>query len=298
MNNLPFFDPAAWDLMFSTLPWLWPALAAFLGAILASFGGVIVDRIPRRRGWIPDGDGYFPPDPSVNIISPSRCICGVRLSPLSLVPVAGWLVSGGRCRSCKSAVPRIYPVIEAVSATASAAIAIHFGPCEAGIWTLCAWWTFVVIVWLDWKVLVIPDFLTVPLVLAGLLGSPFEPDVLSRVEAMSLLMTATWMIYTLMGFVLGSEVAEGDVILLGAGGAWLGIQSGLVLLCIAPLIFTAMALITRAAGLKFGPQTGNQQNDAVVPFGPAICLTFIALLWWSEAVPNIILRLQALLPAS
>lgn len=48
---------------------------------------------------------------------PSTCPnCGRRLNWLDKFPLAGWLLRGGRCASCRVAIPLAYPVTEAAAA--------------------------------------------------------------------------------------------------------------------------------------------------------------------------------------
>lgn len=71
---------------------------ALLGAVLASFIGVLADRIHTG-------------EPIVS--GRSRCnSCGRQLSFLDLVPMLSWLLSLGRCRTCKARVPAIYALSE------------------------------------------------------------------------------------------------------------------------------------------------------------------------------------------
>lgn len=57
-----------------------------LGAIMASFAGVIAERLNTGHSWV---RGH------------SRCdACGRGLSGLDLVPIISWAVAGGRCRRC------------------------------------------------------------------------------------------------------------------------------------------------------------------------------------------------------
>lgn len=71
-----------------------------LGAVLASFIGVLAERIYT-------GEALF--------TGRSRCnSCNRQLTVLDLVPVFSWLVSRGRCRTCKARVPVLYAVSEAL----------------------------------------------------------------------------------------------------------------------------------------------------------------------------------------
>lgn len=75
---------------------------AIVGAILASFVGVIVERVNTGASWANDR---------------SRCdSCSHVLTWQDLLPVFSWMLSLGRCRHCGSRVPVRHALIEATTA--------------------------------------------------------------------------------------------------------------------------------------------------------------------------------------
>ncbi|HYF10656.1 MAG TPA: prepilin peptidase [Candidatus Paceibacterota bacterium] len=74
------------------------AIGLFLfGLIIGSFLNVLIIRYRTGR----------------SLSGRSGCLsCGVRLSPLELVPVVSWLFLRGRCRSCRSPISPQYPLVE------------------------------------------------------------------------------------------------------------------------------------------------------------------------------------------
>lgn len=84
-------------------------LAFACGATFGSFINVVVHRVPR---------GESP------IRGRSRCpACGRAIRPYDNVPVLGWLMLGGRCRDCGTAISSRYPLVEAVGGGVVAAVA-------------------------------------------------------------------------------------------------------------------------------------------------------------------------------
>jgi leader peptidase (prepilin peptidase) / N-methyltransferase len=84
-------------------------LAAVFGLAIGSFLNVVVYRVPR---------GLSLSSP------PSACpSCGHPIRWRDNVPVLSWLLLGGRCRDCRSTVSVRYPLIEAATAIAFAAVA-------------------------------------------------------------------------------------------------------------------------------------------------------------------------------
>ncbi len=77
---------------------------AVLGAVLASFVGVIVERINTGATWANDR---------------SRCdACARTLTIRDLLPVLSWLVARGMCRTCGARIPVRHAIVEAVTALA------------------------------------------------------------------------------------------------------------------------------------------------------------------------------------
>jgi prepilin signal peptidase PulO-like enzyme (type II secretory pathway) len=69
--------------------------------VLGSFINLAVDRIPRRE----------------SVIRPrSHCrSCGRVLNALDLLPVAGYLVRGGRCATCRARIGVSSPLVESAA---------------------------------------------------------------------------------------------------------------------------------------------------------------------------------------
>jgi leader peptidase (prepilin peptidase) / N-methyltransferase len=75
-----------------------------VGAVLASFVGVIVERINTGASWGNDR---------------SRCdACSVTLTGRDLIPVVSWVLSLGSCRSCGSRIPARHAFVESLTALA------------------------------------------------------------------------------------------------------------------------------------------------------------------------------------
>ena len=86
---------------------------AVMGLLIGSFLTVVVDRVPR-------GASVVQP--------PSACgACGHRLGPLDLVPIASWVVLGGKCRYCKAKIGIEPIVVEVANAALFVAMGFRFG---------------------------------------------------------------------------------------------------------------------------------------------------------------------------
>jgi leader peptidase (prepilin peptidase)/N-methyltransferase len=76
------------------------AWVAFLGASVASFLCVVVERVPRGE----------------SVSGRSHCVCGRQLTAVENIPVVSWLVLRGRSRCCHTQIPAFYVLTEAAFA--------------------------------------------------------------------------------------------------------------------------------------------------------------------------------------
>ncbi|MGH7114774.1 MAG: prepilin peptidase [Stellaceae bacterium] len=231
------------------------------GAVLASpfvgsFLGVLIRRLPERRSVI---------------WARSQCEgCHAVLRPRDLVPLISWLAARGHCRFCRRPLGCFYPAIElAAVAVAGVAVALDGG---AAAWLDCllGWW-LLALAWIDVRHWLLPDALTLPLILVGLAAAiAFDPRaLLDRALGAVAGYLALRGIAMLYRVVRGRDgLGEGDAKLLAAAGAWVGASGLPQVVLIAALAGLFAAACLRLAGLRLGLRSA-------VPFGP-----FLALATW------------------
>ena len=248
--------------------WLLTLLAA---PVAGSLAGVLIRRLPEGRPVA---------------VARSACeACGHVLTARELVPVLSFLVQHGRCRACAAAIPRFHLWVElAAVAVAGSAVAASVvapgweaGPADAALWATCALgWTLMTLAWIDARHFLLPDVLTLPLLLGGLAACrALEPWALQ-----DHLLGAVLGYCGLRGVALayralrGREgIGAGDAKLLAACGAWLGWAALPDLLLLAGLAGLAAAGGMRLRGVAVGRATA-------VPFGPALAAACWALRLW------------------
>ena len=91
--------------------WYWAATGGMLAAVLASFAGVVYERVPEGR----------------SIGGRSACACGRQLRAYENIPVVGWVAVGGKTRCCGARMPAWYALTEAGWALAAAAAGAGLG---------------------------------------------------------------------------------------------------------------------------------------------------------------------------
>ena len=232
----------------------WSVLLA--APFIGSFLGVVVRRLPEGLpiAW-----------------ARSRCEhCGAALTAHDLVPLYSWLAAKGRCRFCGHALGWFYPAIE-LSALAIALVAIAVDGGER-TWLDClfGWW-LLVLGWIDVRRWLLPDALTLPLVIAGLVASAaFDPEQLTdralgaAVGYLSLRVIA-WLYRLLRGH---EGLGHGDAKLLAASGAWVGASALPQVILGAAVSALIAAACLRLAGVRLGARSA-------LPFGP-----FLAFATW------------------
>jgi leader peptidase (prepilin peptidase)/N-methyltransferase len=145
----------------------------------------------------------------------------------------------------------------------------------ARIWADCILgWTLLALGWIDWRWMQLPDALTLPLLLGGLLAtlllqpSDIAGHSVGAVVGYLGLRCVAWCYLLLRG---REGIGEGDAKLLGAAGAWLGLTPLPLVVLVAALLGLVTAGLFALAGRKL-------QATTALPFGPCLALA-LWLVW-------------------
>jgi leader peptidase (prepilin peptidase)/N-methyltransferase len=229
------------------------AVAAFLvGACVGSFLNVVIHRLPREE----------------SIVSPrSRCPgCGRAIRAWENIPIASFIVLGGKCAGCGGAISWRYPAVELLTATGFAAILLLGGQGIPLLRDLLFFSLLVPIAFIDIDHRIIPDELSLGGLAAGLLLSFLPGGEWKRSVAGALLgggiLYATAFLYEK---VRGAEgMGGGDIKLLAMIGAFVGWRGALA------TIFAGAFL--GAAGGILAMRKGGEGLKTAIPFGPYLCV--------------------------
>lgn len=249
----------------STMDWISPAVGAVLGLVFGSFLNVVIHRGPAMWGLADAGE-----PPRGNLLVP-RSYCPSCRKPIPFwrnIPLLSFIILRGRCADCSAAIPLRYLLVELLGAAAGAYAVAFFG------WTLSAAFAAVFLAALitlaaiDWETGYLPDALTMPLILAGIIaniGDRFAPLTSAAIGAAAGYLVF-WAVAALFQRVRGREgLGLGDAKLLAALGAW----SGWMLL--APTVFLGSVLAL--AGVAAAHIRGAQIDaHTPLPFGPALAI--------------------------
>jgi leader peptidase (prepilin peptidase) / N-methyltransferase len=228
-----------------------------LAPVIGSFLGVIIRRLPDSHAFT---------------WSRSQCeACHAVLKPRDLLPVISWIALRGRCRRCDHFIGWFYPGVEiAALVIVVVALAVDMMP---RVWLDCllGWW-LLTLGWIDVRRGVLPDILTLPLIIAGLLTAVlFDPEgLLNRLLGAALGYLALRTIAMGYRVLRGWEgLGSGDAKLLAASGAWVG------MLALPQLILVAATTALLAAAVLHLSGTRLHARSAL-PFGP-----FLGVATWT-----------------
>jgi leader peptidase (prepilin peptidase)/N-methyltransferase len=229
-----------------------PFLVAF-GLIVGSFLNVCIGRLPAGESVAFPG---------------SRCpYCRTPIRWYDNLPVISYLFLGGRCRQCKARISLRYPLIEATTCLAFVLQGLAVGEDVLALSARLVFTAALIVMFgTDLETQRLPDAVTIPTIVAGLIFSVWlPPGVTSSVAGAAL--GAGVLLFVRWAWKAGTGtdgMGLGDVKMLAAIGAFLGWQHVWLVLFLASLSGAMLGIVL--AG------TGRQRMKSRLPFG-----TFLAV---------------------
>jgi len=222
-----------------------------VGLIVGSFINVIIYRLPKSVM----GE-------SISLSSPNRSFCPECkhiLGVLELIPLLSYLLQRGKCKHCNQHISIQYPVIELTCGILMSLAFIKFGLNLELIFILIFIFSLVALFWIDAKYQLLPDAITLPLIVIGLVfnypsGFVEFVDALIGATIGYLILWGIFWAYKLIRKVDG--MGYGDFKLVAALGAWFGWQSLPVLLLGAStlgIVYFLVLIRDRGQAFAFGP---------------------------------------------
>ena len=227
-------------------------LLGVAGLLIGSFLNVCIYRLPRGE----------------SVVWPaSHCgACGRNLAWYENVPLLSWLTLRGRCRTCGESISVMYPAVEAVTGAVFLLAPVAFGWTPLLIVRLFFACAMIVLFAIDLRHRILPNVITLPGVVVGLICSVFvAPGLQSALLGAAIGGGALFAIAETYYRIRGIDgLGMGDVKMLGMIGAFLGWPQMLVTLVVASSlgsIVGAGVIVSRRGGMQ-----------AALPFG-----TFLAI---------------------
>jgi len=232
---------------------IFPFMALILGLCLGSFYNVCIHR------YITDQSIAWPA---------SHCPgCGHVLSWWENIPLVSYILLWGRCRSCSGLISPGYPLVEALSGILALLLALKFGPTL--VWLVYMFFIGLLIVasFIDFKLFILPDIITLPGAGLALAASFILP-----VELLDAFVGAAagagffWLLQWSYEKIKKIEgLGTGDIklmLMLGALVGWQGL----------PVLIFLAALLGLAASLFYLKRSSESVMQTPIPFGPFLAL--------------------------
>lgn len=239
-----------------------------IGAVIGSFLNVCIYRVPRN----------------LSIISPaSRCpSCNMPIKFYDNIPFLSYILLGGKCRVCKAGISFRYPLVELLNAVLFVFVVWRFGfawhTVIYGI--LCS--ALVVITFIDLDFQIIPDAITLPGILIGIVaGSLLMPDPFIRNSLLGFkasvigLLAGGGLFYAIAVLSRGG-MGGGDIKMMAMVGALMGWKSVLLTIFLGSLtgaVFGIFLMISKGKGRK-----------TKIPFGPFLALGTVITLFYGQEI--------------
>jgi len=217
------------------------------GLIVGSFLNVVIARLPERRSlWHPG----------------SACPgCGAAIAWYDNLPLLSFALLRGRCRACALPISWRYPVVARFVVAAALLAAL------------------IAITAIDLQLQIIPNAITLPGIVAGLLANLGTGAVPWLDALIGVLVGGGVFVAIILGYALlfrEEGMGLGDAKLGAMLGAFLGWKALLFSLFVAVIVGGVLAIVLLATGLR-----GRKDP---IPFGPFLALGGATGLFWGEKV--------------
>jgi len=237
----------------------------FLGFILGSFLNVCIYRIPLKKSII---------NP------PSSCpVCGTAIKFYDNIPVISWLILKGCCRNCSSHISARYPAVEIIAGIISLALFFRYGLVLPYFLYLIFMLALIVISFIDFDHMIIPDVISIPGIIAGFAASFLLSDLKWSESLIGIIAGGGILFLTAFMFekITGKKgMGGGDIKLLAMIGAWLGWK-------LLPVTIIVAALTASVCGGLF-ILLSKKDTQTRIPFGPFLSYAAIVCFFFGHDI--------------
>ncbi len=233
-----------------------------VGLLFGSFGGVLVDRIPKGKS--PTGRSKCPH-------------CEKKLGATELIPVVSYMVLQGKCLHCKKSISIICPLAELGTGLLFIfALSLSSSLLEASLLALI-FWLLLLITIVDAKTQLIPDLFNVPFLMLALCFHFLIGDFDYTGIGLALAFFGfQW------GISFGKWVGSGDVLFAAGMGLllrdWQMVAVALFISYVTGFIFISIGLLI-----------SKLHRKSHIAFGPFLVIGTIAALVYGERIIAILI---------
>lgn len=241
-------------------------LVFMVGSIIGSFLNVCIYRIPREK----------------SIISPaSNCTyCNTPIRWFDNIPILSFILLKGRCRACYNKISLRYLIVEILTPVLFIALYSKYSHDIFYFFIYSLLVCFLIAgTFIDFEHQILPDEITYPLIILGLILSVFNLNV-KFIERLLGILACGGLLYLIVIISRGG-MGGGDVKLAAGIGSFLGIKAGLASLVFAFILGGLVGVILLLTGIK-----GRKDP---IPFGPFIAFGAFIIILFNELIPRIFL---------
>ena len=263
------------------IDWGTGVLVFIFGLMFGSFLNVCVYRLPRNLSIV--SPGSFCPH------------CRKEIAWFDNIPLLSYLVLLGRCRHCRKKITPRYFLVELLTGLLLLLLYLHFGISAAFFAFSLFVLGLILVSFIDWEHYVISGPVVYPGMPLGLIFNFIFPEMMApsasrlfalRESFVGLLAGAgvIFLIRWIASKLLKKEaMGEGDILLLGMIGAFLGWRLILITLFAASIIGSVVGITLIALGVK-------KRHDPI-PFGPFLSLGAVIALFYGNTLLDYYMRL-------
>jgi len=231
--------------------------------MIGSFLNVCISRLPKEESIVRPG---------------SHCPkCKTPIQYYDNIPLLSYLLLRGKCRYCQASISIQYPIVEAITALSSFFLFITFGVSLSFIYYFSFVAALIAITVIDLYHQIIPDVISLPGIVIGLLGSLVIPQITFWSSLIGVLSGggSLFLVATVYQWLFKREgMGGGDVKMLAMIGAFLGWKAVILTILLSSFIGSIIGItVIFIKGKDF---------KYAIPFGPFLALGAVISLFFGE----------------
>jgi len=240
-------------------------IVGLFGALVGSFLNVCIYRLPLRESIVWPG---------------SHCpACSKPIAWYDNIPIVSYLVLAGRCRSCMNHISCQYPIVEALNAAGYVGLFWFFGPNWATAAYSLLYSALLVVAGTDLSHKIIPNVITFPGILLGLLSAAtiLPLGLVNGVIGLVVGGGILWFLAWASPYLFGKEgMGGGDIKLLAMIGAFLGWKPAVLTIMVGSLLGSIVGIALIGAHVI--------KREDYIPFGPFLVCGAIVALFFGDTI--------------
>ena len=246
---------------------MWHIVSIIFGAFIGSFLNVCISRLPKEESII--WPGSHCPD------------CKKPIRFYDNIPLVSYFLLTGKCRNCKKPISIQYPLIEGITALSSLFLFMKFGPSLSYLFYFAFVAALIVITIIDLYHQIIPDVISLPGIVVGLIASLILPQITFLNSLFGVLLGggSLFLVATCYEWLFKREgMGGGDVKLLAMIGAFLGWKAVILTILLSSLIGSItgiLIMVVKGKDFKYA-----------IPFGPFLSLGAVISLFYGQNIIN------------